>query len=54
MIDAIVVKIRDGQVAVRPIYVAIGVNMHGDRAALSRGSRMAARGAVGAARLAAI
>ncbi len=31
LIDAIVVKIRDGQVANRPIYVAIGVNMDGDR-----------------------
>jgi transposase-like protein len=31
VIDAIVVKIRDGQVANRPIYVAIGVNMDGER-----------------------
>jgi transposase-like protein len=31
LIDAIVVKIRDGQVANRPIYVAMGVNMHGER-----------------------
>jgi putative transposase len=30
-IDAIVVKIRDGQVANRPIYVAIGVNTDGER-----------------------
>lgn len=30
-IDAIVVKIRDGQVANRPIYVAIGVNIDGER-----------------------
>lgn len=30
-IDAIVVKIRDGQVANRPIYVAIGVNVDGER-----------------------
>ena len=31
LIDAIVVKIRDGQVANRPIYVAMGVNLHGER-----------------------
>src|SRR5215216_815698 len=31
LIDAIVVKIRDGQVANRPIYVAMGVNMEGER-----------------------
>jgi putative transposase len=31
LIDAIVVKIRDGQVANRPIYVATGVNMDGER-----------------------
>ena len=30
-IDAIVVKIRDGAVANRPIYVALGVNMEGER-----------------------
>jgi transposase-like protein len=30
-IDAIVVKIRDGAVANRPIYVAMGVNMEGER-----------------------
>ena len=30
-IDAIVVKIREGQVANRPIYVAIGVTVDGDR-----------------------
>lgn len=30
-IDAIVVKIRDGQVVNRPIYVAIGVDIHGQR-----------------------
>ena len=29
-IDAIFVKIRDGQVANRPIYVAIGVTVDGD------------------------
>jgi putative transposase len=31
LIDAIVVKIRDGQVANRPVYVAMGVNMDGQR-----------------------
>jgi putative transposase len=31
MIDAIVVKIRDGQVANRPIYVAMGINLEGER-----------------------
>src|SRR6201989_1805773 len=30
-IDAIVVKVRDGQVANRPIYAAIGVNLDGER-----------------------
>jgi putative transposase len=31
LIDAIVVKIRDGTVANRPIYVAMGVNLNGER-----------------------
>ena len=31
VIDAIVVKIRDGQVANRPVYVAIGINLDGER-----------------------
>lgn len=30
-IDAIVVKVRDGQVANRPFYAAIGVTLAGDR-----------------------
>lgn len=30
-IDALVVKIRDGQVANRPVYVAVGVNLDGER-----------------------
>jgi len=30
-IDAIVVKIRDGQVANRPVYAAIGVTVDGKR-----------------------
>jgi transposase-like protein len=31
LIDAIVIKVRDTQVANRPVYVAIGVNLHGER-----------------------
>jgi transposase-like protein len=31
LIDAIVIKVRDTQVANRPVYVAIGVNMDGER-----------------------
>jgi transposase-like protein len=31
LIDAIVIKIRGSQVANRPVYVAIGVNLQGDR-----------------------
>jgi putative transposase len=30
-IDAIHVKIRDGQVTNRPVYVVIGVSVHGER-----------------------
>jgi putative transposase len=30
-IDAIVVKVRDGQVVNRPVYVAIGVTVNGER-----------------------
>ena len=30
-IDAIVIKVRDGQVANRPIYAAIGVSLDGER-----------------------
>jgi putative transposase len=30
-IDAIVVKVRDGQVVNRPVYVVIGVTVHGER-----------------------
>ena len=30
-IDAIVVKVRDGQVVNRPIYVVVGVTVHGER-----------------------
>ncbi len=31
LIDAIIIKVRDTQVANRPVYVAIGVNLHGER-----------------------
>jgi transposase-like protein len=34
LIDAIVVKIRDGAVANRPVYVAMGINLDGDRVVL--------------------
>ena len=30
-IDALVVKIRDGQVTIRPVYTAIGVTLDGER-----------------------
>ena len=31
LIDAIVLKVRDGQVANRPVYVAMGITMDGER-----------------------
>ena len=31
LIDALYVKIRDGSVANRPVYVALGINCHGER-----------------------
>ena len=31
LIDALVEKIRDGQVANRPVYVAVGINLAGER-----------------------
>lgn len=31
LIDAIVLKIRDGQVANRPVYVAMGITVDGER-----------------------
>jgi putative transposase len=34
LIDAIVIKVRDAQVANRPVYVAIGVNLEGEREVL--------------------
>ena len=34
LIDAIIVKVRDAQVANRPVYVAIGVNLAGEREVL--------------------
>jgi len=42
-IDAIVVKIRDGQVANRPIYAAIGVTLDGDKDILGLGAAPAVR-----------
>ena len=43
-IDAIFVKIRDGQVANRPIYVAIGVTVDGERDILGPLDRPRRRG----------
>lgn len=34
IIDAVVIKVRDSQVANRPVYVVIGVNLEGEREAL--------------------
>jgi len=31
LIDAIVLKVRDGQVANRPVYVAMGISLDGER-----------------------
>lgn len=42
-IDAIKVKVRDGQVANRPIYVAIGVTCTGERDILGLWAATAAR-----------
>jgi putative transposase len=42
-IDAVVVKIREGQVANRPIYVAVGVTMDGTRDILACAQATAAR-----------
>ena len=44
-IDAIVVKIRDGQVANRPIYAAIGVTLAGDKDVLGLWAGTGAEGA---------
>ena len=38
-LDAINVKVRDGQVANRPIYVAIGVDLDGERTSWACGRR---------------
>ena len=43
-IDAIVVKIRDGQVANRPVYAAIGVTVDGRKDVLGLWAALAARG----------
>ena len=42
-IDAIVVKIRDGQVANRPIYVVVGVTVDGERDIWAYGPAAAGR-----------
>ena len=42
-IDAIFVKVRDGQVTNRPIYVAIGVTRAGERGILGCGPATVAR-----------
>jgi transposase-like protein len=44
-IDAIVVKVRDGQVANRPIYAAIGVSLDGERDILGLWSGAGGEGA---------
>ena len=44
LIDAIVIKVRDGQVANRPVYVAIGVNLDGERDVLGLVGRTHRRG----------
>ncbi|MDJ1130808.1 transposase [Streptomyces iconiensis] len=31
MIDAIVLKVRDGAVSNRPVYIAVGINLEGER-----------------------
>jgi transposase-like protein len=46
LIDAIMIKVRDAQVANRPVYVAIGVNLDGDRDVL--GLRLGPTGGEGA------
>ena len=42
-IDAIMVKVRDGQVANRPIYAAIGVTLRGEKASSGCGPAPAER-----------
>src|SRR5580700_3073301 len=44
-IDAIVVKVRDGQVASRPVYAAIGVTLAGDKDVLGLQSGTGGKGA---------
>jgi hypothetical protein len=39
LVDAVMVKVRDGQVANRPIYTAIGVTLAGERDILGRRCR---------------
>ena len=42
-VDAIVVKVRDGQVRNKPIYEVIGVSVNGERDILGLGPATAAR-----------
>ena len=44
-IDAIVVKVRDGQVANRPVYAAIGVTLDGEKDVLGSGPATGGEGA---------
>jgi len=43
LIDAIVVKVRDGQVRNKPMYVVIGVTVNGERDILGIGQATAGR-----------
>ncbi|WP_235215583.1 IS256 family transposase [Phaeacidiphilus oryzae] len=45
MIDALVVKVRDGAVANRPIYLAVGINLRGERDVLGMWAGTGAEGA---------
>jgi putative transposase len=45
LIDAIYVKIREGHVTNRPIYVALGINCHGDRDVLGMWAGVGGEGA---------
>lgn len=43
MIDCIYVKVRSGAVASRPVYVAVGISLEGDRDVLGLWSVTAVR-----------
>lgn len=45
LIDALNVKIREGRVADRPIYVALGINCHSERDVLGLGVGTGGEGA---------